>query len=359
MLDLDMLTESYNRMLIERLRGFGFDEDFLGLWVPDEDPLRNLVSLLEAAASHGLAELAVAVSADYRRKLDEPLLMAALAPLGTARFEATPTGMTCHVTFARTDNPSRRTGAVTRGEVAAFRETIARDDSCYQAFLDAAGPLRHNTPLPAAAPLAAREDGVSLTVTLTDGRIAAAAHDGATGAEARILDQLCETILGMPLQEAAEHGLMRAELTMRAPFLRPVPGIVTPFSLAAMFHRPHRLIRALFDTWRAAVPAGANDWDQPPAPAWMAAAEAARRATLAEALASFHFPGLTTGAVAVVAIEWDVRIVLSLDASCAPLDRRKMLMRLEDHIRRCVDPRLEVFVEELRDDNKLRHRDQE
>ena len=48
-LDYDKLVEAYSANLDVTLRGFRPAEEMLDTWVPDDDPIRSLSSLVEAA----------------------------------------------------------------------------------------------------------------------------------------------------------------------------------------------------------------------------------------------------------------------------------------------------------------------
>src|SRR5947207_8979963 len=60
-LDYADLVARYQTGLIENLRSFGFQTEYLDLWVPDEDLSRSLLNLFDAAAAVGHRSLAVRV----------------------------------------------------------------------------------------------------------------------------------------------------------------------------------------------------------------------------------------------------------------------------------------------------------
>ena len=63
-LDYADLVARYQTGLIENLRSFGFQTEYLDLWVPDEDLSRSLLNLFDAAAEVGHRSLAVRIPAD-------------------------------------------------------------------------------------------------------------------------------------------------------------------------------------------------------------------------------------------------------------------------------------------------------
>jgi hypothetical protein len=82
----------------------------------------------------------------------------------------------------------------------------------------------------------------------------------------------------------------------------------------------------------------------------MQADEAGRRAQLAEAIAR---SGFVPEDVTVVAIEYDVRVVVSLGPALT-INSAHALAALERHIKQHVDGRLELFLSDVTDSNKLR-----
>src|SRR5437762_2304495 len=61
-LDYDKLVEAYSANLDVTLRGFRPAEEMLDTWVPDEDPVRSLTSLVEAAQLCASDSVSVRVS---------------------------------------------------------------------------------------------------------------------------------------------------------------------------------------------------------------------------------------------------------------------------------------------------------
>ena len=82
-LDYDRLVEDYNTNLDVTLRGFRPAEEMLDTWVPDEDPVRSLSSLVEAAQLCGSDSVKVRVSEKTLKDQSLDELKQKLATLGT------------------------------------------------------------------------------------------------------------------------------------------------------------------------------------------------------------------------------------------------------------------------------------
>ena len=181
-----------------------------------------------------------------------------------------------------------------------------------------------------------------------------AAHSGAsTSVERALLDRLCALIVGLPIQKAADHGVIRLEYELRDKTMeRPVAGVVTPEAADASFLLPLALVRGALGDYRSKTGYGEteNTYDPQPSAPWMSMDGEARRKFLDGAIREI---GYSAKDVVVTAIEFDVRVVVEL----AVADKQRCLMALEAGIKDKVDARLELFLEEIKDINKLRRPD--
>ncbi|MBC8072706.1 MAG: hypothetical protein IAG13_30580 [Deltaproteobacteria bacterium] len=230
----------------------------------------------------------------------------------------------------------------------------------YRAALErAAGYVVHDVPVlegPDWIIVEGTDGEVALTLAVDPVRhtIVQASFSGAGDRlEVGVLETLCTIIELLPIIEAADHGVLRLEHTLRtgAP---PVPGIVTPKAAAEIFDRPHALLRDALASYRAATGYAelTSSHDGGPSAQWRARASDERHAAIAGCVASFIATrDLPADAFRLVAIEFDVRLVFR--AAPNP-ELPRLTMALERAIRHDLDPRLEVYLEEIRDRNKLR-----
>src|SRR2546423_1307593 len=89
-LDYDKLVDAYSANLDVTLRGFRPAEEMLDTWVPDEDPIRSLSNLVEAAQLCGSDSVSVRVSNTTIEHLAAGSLKEKLASLGEVTSEAEP-----------------------------------------------------------------------------------------------------------------------------------------------------------------------------------------------------------------------------------------------------------------------------
>lgn len=348
-LDYEALVDQYNENLFLVLRGHRSAE-YLDTWVPDEDPLKGILNMIEAAELAGQDEIAIFLRHSTLRLLDVPAVQAAASRIGDVKIEPREDGVVVHVFGIARSSP----------RAAPSRQISAP----YQAAIAAAGAtLRHTGPLSAGEPeplYAATIDGSRLSARINGaGKILAAAHDGAqTLAAAAVLDVFCDELVGMTVQEAAEHGAIRLEFRLRAGATqRSVAGIVLPRNADQVFELPARLIRALAAAYREQTGAafGPNGFTRPIGAAWLRLSDDEKLAKvnglLAERIVSL---GLGPQDASAIAVEQHYRVTIAFGEG-VPIDEKpRFLRRLERVLHQSLEPSIQVFMSEVKDANKMR-----
>lgn len=368
------LYRSYVESLQTKLRNFSVGHEFLDTWVPEEDPTRGLFGLFEAAALAKVREpLIVCVSPETLQRLDCAGLKNKLAALGqttvsggefTVDFTTPVSGEMPRDTGpqSRASNADPRAAPLDpRGgdrfsEVADIGE-LAAVTAPYLAGIKAAAenPVFEGKLPAGAGTFHAQENEIVLSVTVdAAGIVTAARHTGSKPAWKGVLDALCRVLLGRPLQEGGEHGLIRVMEALRDKSLPiPVKGILTPDNADPVFALPQRLIRAIFHHWAKATgwkPVW-NMWDDAPLPAWKALSEAEKTSRAQKALRiACRDLGLQEDAE-VVSVLNDVRLVLHFVQAKDKPPFAPGMIALELRLRHDLDPRLELQLEGLEDRN--------
>jgi hypothetical protein len=369
-LDYEQLYADYQTGLVDRLRGFGAAADCLSLWVPDEDPATSLRNLWDAAAAAGEREIAVYLGPTTTASLDGDEVLGTAARFGVATLTHGRTGWLVEVQELRAAAPiverravAPRVRAAVRASTTTTLETSA--GAIHPAYVDAiaraAADVQHDGVLSAdAGELMLRVEDHGSTLSLVVDRethvIRRAAFTDAP--HAGVMERFCALVEGVPILDAADHGVARLELSLREHRAhRPVAGIVTPRSADPCFALPQALVRAALAEYRAQT--GFADWisthDAGPAAPWRAMSPADRGAAVRTVLHTFVAAcDRRPGAVELVAIELDVRLVLRLDEALLSEGGPRLVFELEQALRDAIDPRLEVVLEEIRDRNRKR-----
>lgn len=61
-LDYERLVADFETKLLTQLRKFGTDAEYLEMWVPDENPVKSILNMVEAAEAFGQSEIAVQIA---------------------------------------------------------------------------------------------------------------------------------------------------------------------------------------------------------------------------------------------------------------------------------------------------------
>lgn len=382
-LDYDALVAEYDHGLVDKLRGFGSSAACLELWVPDPDVTTSLRNMVEAAGLAGVSALSITVAAATANALQREEVEATLRRLGDVAVHQQFDGWRIEV---RAIDPNRWSHeSASRNEPAASSRapasaTISHDiaepiaavavtsASAYDAALrDAAQRASHRgqLPIPAAheEPVAAELDGCVLavivdsdthTVTAARFEIEQAHEQDATDAGA--LELVCAHAVGLPIQELADHGVLRAAASIDLGE-RPVPGIALPATLCPAFRRTQIIVRAVRARYgeRVGHIDPRNHFDAGPGPTWQGMSDDKRRAVVDRELARFAVERkLAATTLRCVDIQHEIRLTLALTGDLEPSRKPALVMAAETHLRQAVDSRLEVYLTERRDNNSLR-----
>ena len=263
------LVNSYQESLTTVLRGFRPDAhlDFLDTWVYEEDPVKSILNIIEAAQDAELASLSVEIENDVAQTMDRPRFERLAEPLGTIRFDPHENGWLVSVTLrpkgssgkfsakesnvseASVSSPKERAPSMNSFEAktrANFHPVYKENWGKFFRSMSHEGTAR---PEKTSERVVVSVGNVKLSVWIDaiQRTVVKAFFKGASSDLDRgILEGLCFVIEGKPIQECLDHAVIRLEHLLRDPASSPpVPGIVTPKNSSAVFHLPFQLMRRL------------------------------------------------------------------------------------------------------------------
>jgi hypothetical protein len=182
-----------------------------------------------------------------------------------------------------------------------------------------------------------------------------------------VLEAVCRGIEGLPFEEAADHGALRALHDVLDPASpSPVKGILRPEIADPAFALAVRLIRAIERAYwkRVRTARPANFFEAPVSERWSGLPESERIAELnavCDSLLAAH--DLTAGKLQALRVDRDlmgrpVRVTLAFneafDAAVPPQVKPDLIREAERRIKRQLDPALYVLHETLKDGNAIR-----
>ena len=63
-LNYEDLVRAFEEALVTKLRGHAAEAEYLEMWVPDEDPVKSILNMVEAAQAYGRGEIALEVASN-------------------------------------------------------------------------------------------------------------------------------------------------------------------------------------------------------------------------------------------------------------------------------------------------------
>ncbi len=389
LIDLDEITENYASGLVDQLRQFGVGYDILETWVPDPNPAKSIVNLVDASVEAGSSVcLKIKVSKtlmeslsveDLIKKLDgavgiqvEHLEESAIVYLtdsehevGTlkARLEPRRTEVTGLDSSRRPAKRGVRTVEPTIGRAAVAKAGCEQRSGLYD--LQRKMRSQHERVLieeKNSYLVTVEENGRCLSVKVNPESqiVEAAAFFGEwTKDVAALLDVLCELARNRPIQDLSDHGVGLLEHKVRGAKSPPVEGIVLPLAVDDRFVTIQSYVRGIMDEYRrmTGYQSTENFFDEGARKRWQMMSKNKQvekvRKCLEEEIENI---GLDASTVQLVDIEYDVRVLIRFvgEIASSRIDKQALMMQLEQKIKDVLEPRLELFLEPVKDQSSLR-----
>jgi hypothetical protein len=352
-LHYEELHARFSERLMTSLRGHEVGFAFLEMWVPDEDPVKSILNMVESAEMSGADSLTVSVSRVTLPAERDADLLAQLDGLGVVTVVADETNALVRITGIGIPSALADIAPALRDGVVRRLATIRHEGD----LPDSVGSLIRLTAEAGTATL-------SVLIDPTDGhRIRDARHGGADPVERAVLDVLCESVIGTPIDDAAGHGPIRALARLLDPGQpRPVAGILHPINAHPAFQPALRMVQALRDSYAAQVGPMPryNEFDTPPAAGWLELGDHERLARVKVAVATgFAEAEWSSVGLEVLRIDTDnhghpVRIVVSFAQGVDSNDKPELMRSVEKILKIRVERKLQIFLEQLKDENMIR-----
>ncbi len=361
--DYEAVVEAYEARLTTDLRGFRGGAGFLDLWVPDPQPEKSILAMIEAAQTGGLPSVTIVLGKKTAGALTRLTELA--RPLGEVTTAIEGEGVALTVTFGAGTGEVR-----SEARARAERARLARDarearleraeqpvgrpsEDAYKAAVARLQPTHEGILVEEEGLVLVQGGEVQALVDPTTHVIRRARHRGSMLAGA-----LCASIEDKPILEAAYHGVLRLELALRDRTQpRAVPGIVTPEAAFPPLRPLVVAVRGLLLAYRQQTGYAEVDsrWEPDPSPGWKTLTHGERLQRLQTAMDDVAAQcGLMAGDIRCQRLDKNVRVVVEFSDALAPEGKAQLMMKLEQHLKQNLDPTIHIYQEELRDKNKLR-----
>lgn len=97
-LNYEGLVADFKRKLLTQLRGHSADAEYLEAWVPEDDPVKSILNIVESAQAYGQHAVRVSVAKTTMSAKQQQDLLRLIAPMGQVRIMDH--GQTCEIEVA-------------------------------------------------------------------------------------------------------------------------------------------------------------------------------------------------------------------------------------------------------------------
>lgn len=358
LIQYETLVAEFEDGLLNASRCHTASQDFLEIWVPDEDPVRGILNMAESAETVGCPDIAVRVRLDTLPVDRHGELLGLLSALGNAAIHA------AAETGADDDNVVVTVSAM--GADAALRQA---PHLLRQGMRERLTAISHEGVLAETDNLMriAASDGPAELAVLVDPDthiVKVARHNQARGPVERVLlDTLCAVIENTPVDDAADHGPINAMAALsEAGAARPVPGILHPVNADPAFIPVLRMAHQLRAAYQAqsGMADRRNEFDPPPGAQWLALTGARREERVAAGISAFiDRTGRSAEAVSLLRLDDDlhgqpVRALIFFGETVAAGEKPDLIRALERHLKQTVEAKLQLYHEQRKDENAIR-----
>lgn len=379
-IDYDQLVDDYSTSLVDKLRGHGAAGTFFDHWVPDEDPVRGIINLIEAAEVGGVPNLTIRVSASKLKSSEKARLERAAEGLAVLAIQ--PDGASHIIVQAsKIGGSAARTRA---GKAQAALVVPVRQIEREAQFARAIEPI--NSELMPGVLLALKEisheglqipqaggqeigtfehDGATVQLTMSAGGIIQRArHHGIASPHRRaVVDLMCRLIEGRPLQDGSDHAGTLAIDWLRAASgaKRPVPGVLLTGNAGSEIASALAMIRgacrALAKPERQKTE---NTYQEPPSSGWLSLSKAEQLKRIESGVQAFRRArALPDAAIRTLALDPDllghpVRVLVELSDDVTTHEKPGVLRQLETWLKSSTEAKLQVHLEPVKDRNTIR-----
>jgi len=387
-INLDEVIESYETGLVDKLRQFGVGGDLFETWVPDPNPAKSIINLMDASHDAGLPANLVVVAS---RKLLNQLVLANLQVEldGRAVIEILDQGDSVKIVLSEfgeggssksrivgefmssfvLDEPAKKLASEdsqTAVDIGSQEKNAAEQPTQNNLYdLSDHPPFKHegsiNNERELCIVVAKKENhALELQVDTASHFVQQAMFNGVKSQGlAPLLNRLCEAIENRPIQDMSDHAVARLEHQIRNNQRRPVSGIVLPQAVDNRLSELQALVRQALAEYRefTGYQEITNTFDDDAQATWLDLPDSEKKSQAEEVLRQeAQRLGNSTTEVDVIDIEYNVRVLVRFSGVLAlpETDKQPIMMQFEQALVDNLDSRLELFLEPEQDQSALR-----
>ncbi len=347
LINYEKMVEDYNATLLTKLRSHGSELDYLEMWVPDEDPVKCILNMVEAADAYGSQELNICVKNDTLNDKQLTDLVQEIEKIANLELDKEKDKSILNIFLQKDDT----------------HELLKNiHPSFHQGIMEIADQLEHYGELKIfddEEEYVASEGNVTLKISVKNGSICKVSFQGDMDMVQKVvLEMFCRIIEEMPVQEAADHGALKTLYKLHnRQQERPVSGIFMVENAGEVFKMPESLIRKINKEYRAknSITDMSNFWVPHLSKDWLKLSEAGKIDRLQPILDGFiDENNLESSDIEIASVTKEIRLTVYFSENILPENKSILLLNLELKMRESTGKQLEIYMQEEQDANKLR-----
>lgn len=358
------VVDEYENRLGSMERGFALDEEFLDLWVPDEDANKSIFGIFESASIRKQKGLTVVINSAAMTTIDGEGLINSLAPLGKASVEKTSAAVTITVEFGAKGDQASAAVDDLRGLSAvhlAYRDNLVRESRTLTNKIASATDIKKSTSGAGKYELleVPFEAGtVIFSLETTSGIIQGLYFKGLddNDVSTRMIEILSRQVKGFSMQELAEHGAIRVENVLRdITKPGPVRGLITPENAGKYFTQLNQFNRLAYKkaVEKFGIKFHRNTSEVPVTEQWLNMPVEQRMEKITVETKKFlKEHNLAHVNFTVLGVLAEIQAYIDFEGVTGERERRFIVKNLERQIKESLEGRLEVYLPTAED--KLR-----
>ena len=374
-INLNLLLQNYNSELVNKLRGFNENVDYLQYWVPSSSKKKSLFNLIDAINETEVTDFSILISKEDKYLIDE--IKKVSNSIGKVTINSQKNNYKVSIFFDKKKYSLLKKAVVHVKKRNLKDKTVKRFQlknkkenynilKEYKTKLKASKLNFGNKESKNKVFFSENIDTKNKLFVEIDEKtkkIIACWHNfKIKNTNSIIVDKFCSVIINRNIQEAAEHGTIYLEHSIRPNAIsKKIKGIILPKKVGGIFFDLHKCINKIFlkikkkYNFQDVINKEYFDLSRE----WISLSKEQKLSKLNKVLSDKIVPKLKikNDDIIINEIELDTRIIVKISEYFAKINsgKKNYLIMAEDLFKQLVDHRLELFTIEKKDDNILRH----
>tara|TARA_B100000686_G_scaffold354338_1_gene464030 strand:- start:194 stop:1336 length:1143 start_codon:yes stop_codon:yes gene_type:complete len=364
------LIKKYEKDLINNLRDFNSEDEFLRLWVPDQDVNKSIVNLLFSFTENNLNNGSVYFDNEHQIKsIDNKKIINIFKNNANIRFLKKNDGLILF--FEKIKSSYKQKIVIPNVKIKKtkkFDRIISLSNDYDDYYLSSIKKYKYkdftkkynkeNTSLIC---IEEKNENINLVLFINSKnyRVINCYFENVKNLNKEkviFYNLMCEFFINLPIYEIKDHSLIRLENFIRPKNMnKKVKGIILPVFNSKLFSETQTLINNIYFKFikiNSDIPS-VNEYDYEVNENWKKLKPENQKLSISRIIKAYEIENkIKKGSIKFKKIDFNTRITVSILEK--NIDKQGCILGLEIYLRKVVDKRIELFYEEQMDKNKLR-----